>query len=467
MRSPRIRLALTLIASLVVLAVLSPTPSRATGPTRVVEYGPQSLGPGMTFTRYKQTGIESLATDTKIRRPMVIEIDPSTSATIDVAMPNASLPGNKLLSGMVPLHTTPGPPATTAVAGINGDFGLNGRPFHALMQDGYLWQSGVDIDENFAIRQNERQSFIGRPHVSVDVLDQTGTTLLFPVDRWNSTQEAFTTPPQPGEIDGYSPEGGSIENPPTNSCSARLVNPTPLAWTGQRKAITRQYTVNKVKCTTSPDILPENGGVVVSAPKGTGSKVALIKALTVGQVVTLKTALGWNGVADTIGGDPQILDDGVITQAAMDTRCNSTITVGCQNPRTAVGINQACADGAAGCRIWFVAVDGRQGSWSAGLKLTDLANFMLYLGAYDVLNLDGGGSTGMWIKKDRIPGRSGQLNGASPCQTVSNALNPSYGCFVNRPSTNGSDIVERLLESGVVLLDGADTYPKPESILPP
>ena len=67
-----------------------------------------------------------------------------------------------------------------------------------------------------------------------------------------------------------------------------------------------------------------------------------------------------------------------------------------------------------------------------------LAHYMQNLGAYDAINLDGGGSTGMWIKKSALGSLASQV-----CQTVSGAKNPSVGCFVNRPTTNGSTIAER------------------------
>lgn len=57
-----------------------------------------------------------------------------------------------------------------------------------------------------------------------------------------------------------------------------------------------------------------------------------------------------------------------------------------RHPRTAVGI------GADGRTVYLVTVDGRQEA-SVGMTLVELAEFMVALGAVDVLNLDGGGST--------------------------------------------------------------------------
>ena len=62
-------------------------------------------------------------------------------------------------------------------------------------------------------------------------------------------------------------------------------------------------------------------------------------------------------------------------------------------PRTGLAISQD------GKTLYVVTVDGRQAA-SVGAGLDDLANIMLELGAYNGINLDGGGSTTMWISSE-------------------------------------------------------------------
>jgi hypothetical protein len=57
------------------------------------------------------------------------------------------------------------------------------------------------------------------------------------------------------------------------------------------------------------------------------------------------------------------------------------------NPRTAVGVDER------GETLWVVVVDGRQEGVSEGITLVELACLFESLGAYDALNLDGGGSS--------------------------------------------------------------------------
>lgn len=59
-------------------------------------------------------------------------------------------------------------------------------------------------------------------------------------------------------------------------------------------------------------------------------------------------------------------------------------------PRTAVGLSEDRR------YAFLVVVDGRSAS-SVGITRTELANLLLSFGAHDAMNMDGGGSTAMWV----------------------------------------------------------------------
>ncbi|MGB9826825.1 MAG: stalk domain-containing protein, partial [Desulfofundulus sp.] len=59
--------------------------------------------------------------------------------------------------------------------------------------------------------------------------------------------------------------------------------------------------------------------------------------------------------------------------------------------RTAIGVDKRG-------RVLLVVVEGRQKGWSAGVTLEELAYLMAELGAVRAAALDGGGSSGMWVK---------------------------------------------------------------------
>lgn len=57
------------------------------------------------------------------------------------------------------------------------------------------------------------------------------------------------------------------------------------------------------------------------------------------------------------------------------------------HPRTSVGINRA------GSKLVIMVIDGRQPGYSEGATLNDVVRLMLRYGAWDAINLDGGGSS--------------------------------------------------------------------------
>ena len=68
--------------------------------------------------------------------------------------------------------------------------------------------------------------------------------------------------------------------------------------------------------------------------------------------------------------------------------------------------------------ILFIAVDGRS-SKAEGMNLFEAQDFLLDLGCIDAINLDGGGSTTLWIKGEGIINNPSDLFGERP---VSNAI---------------------------------------------
>ena len=65
-------------------------------------------------------------------------------------------------------------------------------------------------------------------------------------------------------------------------------------------------------------------------------------------------------------------------------------SIGGRNPRTAIGYTKDNS-------LIMLTADGREGA-SIGLTLVELANLMKELGCVNAMNLDGGGSTVMYVK---------------------------------------------------------------------
>ena len=91
-----------------------------------------------------------------------------------------------------------------------------------------------------------------------------------------------------------------------------------------------------------------------------------------------------------------------------------------KHPRAAVGVDQA------GKTLTFVVADGRQDE-SASIKLRDLAGFMIELGVWDAINLDGGGSATLFVEN-----KGGVVN--NPCEGSERSVLNSIAVIIRERS---------------------------------
>lgn len=111
-----------------------------------------------------------------------------------------------------------------------------------------------------------------------------------------------------------------------------------------------------------------------------------------------------------VGGFPLLLEDGrVVGDLEVSER---PAFASARHPRTGVGYD---VDGE---RLWLVVVDGRQADHSAGMSLPEFAQLFGALGVEDALNLDGGGSSTMWVR-GQVVNRPSDPSGERP---VANSL---------------------------------------------
>jgi hypothetical protein len=113
-----------------------------------------------------------------------------------------------------------------------------------------------------------------------------------------------------------------------------------------------------------------------------------LAALMPGEPVTLTTAVtaGWESIQQAVGGREWIVRDGAISISPHPASADEI------HPRSAVGIT---ADG----RLILATVDGREVGVSRGVRLPELAELMIERGAFTAINLDGGGSSSLAIRR--------------------------------------------------------------------
>ena len=157
--------------------------------------------------------------------------------------------------------------------------------------------------------------------------------------------------------------------------------------------------------------IPDGGFVVVSRLP----QQDLLSSLSVGERLAFDYGLTppWDRCELAVGGGPRLVKDGRVAVNAKLEKFDSSFSATLA-PRSAMGTTPAK-------EVLLVAVDGRQAPRDCGVTLKEMASIMIELGADQSMNLDGGGSTALWVRDS----------------------------IVNRPS----DKEERAVSSAIMILD--------------
>ena len=136
-----------------------------------------------------------------------------------------------------------------------------------------------------------------------------------------------------------------------------------------------------VKTSYESSEIPANG-FVISGPESKIKEVLSAKKFN----LDVKMSPNWKGVKHILSGGPYLVKDGEIY---IDTTAEKLTAIGGRNPRTAIGYTKDN-------NLILLTADGREEA-SIGLTLNELANIMKQLGCLNAMNLDGGGSTVMYV----------------------------------------------------------------------
>ena len=109
---------------------------------------------------------------------------------------------------------------------------------------------------------------------------------------------------------------------------------------------------------------------------------------------TLSLFLGFKNpelknITQVVGGGGRILRDGVdATNENQEIEGIAEAFLQTRHPRSVVAVNQDAS------KLWLLVIDGRQAS-SLGMNFPEMADYLIKLGAWNAVNLDGGGSSTM------------------------------------------------------------------------
>lgn len=160
--------------------------------------------------------------------------------------------------------------------------------------------------------------------------------------------------------------------------------------------------------------IPKNG-YVISAQST--EEVDKIRDLKVGSTVDLRIDVdaGWQDAKFMLASGPLLVQNG---KASLTMDPNST-KAAVPTARTAVATDKS------GDNAYFVTVDSGVSGASSGMNLKEFADYLVSIGAYNAINLDGGGSTAMVARKQ------GDV----------------YPTLVNRPSAGSERAISAILEA--------------------
>ena len=160
-------------------------------------------------------------------------------------------------------------------------------------------------------------------------------------------------------------------------------------------------------CTESTKI-PKNGFVIV------GPEKKLIPYINAKYFkLDIKTNPNWRNVEHIISGGPYLVKNGDIY---VDMTAQKLAAIGGRNPRTAIGYTKDN-------HLIMLTADGREGA-SIGLTLMELAELMKELGCIYAMNLDGGGSTVMFVQGEIV--NKPAERGGIPLSHTLNVTNKKY-----------------------------------------
>lgn len=287
-----------------------------------------------------------------------------------------------------------------AIAAVNADFFLissTGVPIGSHVQSGRLVKSsqpGLSGWTSFMIDLENTADFV-RPVFLLNVTFPDGTRR--PVDGLNC--EVDLTGPKITVFDSYW----------GRTTPGRYSSMTKNARDYVEVIVGSDNIVKEIRENMGSVLFPEGGFVVA----GSNDEADFLRSkVKVGDKLIFKAYAdpSLENIYAMVGGQPFLVDRGQVMPIGSSD-------IAGVNPRTAVGISED------GKKVWLVVVDGRSGR-SRGFTLNEMAEFFVNeLGAYKALNLDGGGSSAMVVKK---PGNE-------------------YLSVVNRPSDGG----ERRVPNGL------------------
>jgi exopolysaccharide biosynthesis protein len=258
-----------------------------------------------------------------------------------------------------------------AIAAINAGFFRLDRSIFAGDATGVLMIDNVLLSESY---QKRVALFINNESQRTTVeFDQPKFLPFFVTDKNTEINVALNRERKTDDVIVYTPEFGR----------------TTLTDGSGIEVVVKTGRISQIIEGKGSSLIPRDGFVISAGSQKRDEilKIVRLKAKTfLSYAVSTKIKEPYQ---DVVSGVPQLIKNGQI-EITWEQEKSSKAFVETRHPRTAVA---KLKDG----KFLMITVDGRQPGVSVGMNLNELAEMLLELGATDAMNLDGGGSTAMFL----------------------------------------------------------------------
>jgi hypothetical protein len=292
-------------------------------------------------------------------------------------------------------------PGNAVVAGVNADFWtMVPRPYIPIgpfVADGTVWYLPQPRPDRsvFALTRDGKP-FIGMATMDVTLTSKWSGVLHVPrVNDARATGGLVLVTPQIGPRMGLD---GDFTFVPLRMQKDEFLPNQPVQVTVSGKAMKQAA--------------PPGAGSLLLAV-GPDAKSETLPRLKPGASLTLLASVpAVDGViTQCVGGGPRLVRDGKVAVNDDSEKFGKSF-IRDRHPRTAVGVSKDRRT------LFLVTVDGRQPLVSIGQNLPDLAEYMVRIGCWEAMNLDGGGSTTMVVRGEVVNSPSDRTGP----RTVTNSL---------------------------------------------
>ncbi|HNY11466.1 MAG TPA: phosphodiester glycosidase family protein [Candidatus Wallbacteria bacterium] len=255
-----------------------------------------------------------------------------------------------------------------AVAAVNGSFFSNGgNPLGMIIHQGKIIKEPI-LGRTVMGITSSNEIFFDNPKFDArfyykNEISETGECHFIELDGINR-------PPVADEVIIYTPEYGNRTMTKNNNSFEIVVSNEKVISMGRANSV-----------------IPPDGYVIYAC----GVMYTDLERVCLNDEASLELYINpiWEKTQFAVGGGPRLLRDGSVINCAADEKFRPDVAKG-RAPRTAIGMTSTG-------KLLLVCVDGRQPKTSAGMNLKELSALMVKLGAVDAMNLDGGGSTTLYL----------------------------------------------------------------------